>query len=421
MRIWVLLLMALFFLQGHSQNSQASPLEREVSLFATNEPISKILKQVEKQAHLSFSYNSMIIDDTKRISGSFKNKKVEEVINVLFDNKIKCKAKENHVILCLNTKTSSHIVSKNQLEEIVKNKKNIEIEKSANTLVSDIKPEVSIDTSIQYLSSVSTVRVSGNSDFINPDSMQVLPSSVLHPAIPVLSPSEENTGIVPEKKQLSPFSHPFEVGLIAGPGLVNAMGIGHNPFKIGGSIGGYMEIKINNKLYFQPELLFSFKGYSHSTTQSLFPFSIATHIDQRLYYIEMPLQLAVKVTQRFNIICGPYASVLVAATYTSTVTSDMPASSSYSTTTSIGGTGGTSTTTTSSSSSVPLNSLDKGNNVNNFNVVDIGATIGAIYHLNKRLFLAMNYSKGFTNLKYSPGGKTITNSVFMLRVGYQLK
>jgi hypothetical protein len=94
-----LLLLLIIFKQVAAQNDQAAVFNQKITIEAQNEPIRTILKRIEKQTQLGFSFDSKTIDSKKKRTVSCKNKTVPEIISVLFDDKIKCKVKGNNIIL----------------------------------------------------------------------------------------------------------------------------------------------------------------------------------------------------------------------------------------------------------------------------------------------------------------------------------
>jgi hypothetical protein len=97
-----LLLLLITFKQASAQNNQASILNQQITIEAQNETTRMLLKRIEKQINLEFSYDSKIIDSKKKRTVSFKNKTLSEIISLLFDNNIQCKVKGNYIILYMD-------------------------------------------------------------------------------------------------------------------------------------------------------------------------------------------------------------------------------------------------------------------------------------------------------------------------------
>jgi hypothetical protein len=115
-----LLLLLITFKQVDLQNDEVSILNRKITLEARQETIRTILKQIEKQVHLGFTYDSKIIDPTKKRTVSFKKKTISEVISILFDSTVKCKVKGNYIILYKDPGVPTSPVQKNNNHTIKK-------------------------------------------------------------------------------------------------------------------------------------------------------------------------------------------------------------------------------------------------------------------------------------------------------------
>ncbi len=93
----------LFFVIFHTQlisQTNNSLLNRKITLQAVDQPVLKILKQIEEQVPLHFSFNPQKVDVMKRMTVSFENKKISEIIFVLFTkNHITYIMKGNYIIL----------------------------------------------------------------------------------------------------------------------------------------------------------------------------------------------------------------------------------------------------------------------------------------------------------------------------------
>jgi hypothetical protein len=95
----LLLLILITFQQASSQNNQASILNQKITIEAQNETTRMLLKRMEEQIHLGFSYDAKIIDSKKNRTVSFKEKTLPEIISLLFDDKVKCMVKGNNIVL----------------------------------------------------------------------------------------------------------------------------------------------------------------------------------------------------------------------------------------------------------------------------------------------------------------------------------
>src|ERR1700722_10067764 len=102
-------------------------------------------------------------------------------------------------------------------------------------------------------------------------------------------------------------------------GSANNTIISTNLGVLGGSAGTYLNLLLNDKFSFQPELLFCLKGGKAITYTSDYPYqlnssSITTQTDH-LYYVELPLQVKYTMKKGFFIIAGPSIGLWLGGTY----------------------------------------------------------------------------------------------------------
>ncbi|MFA6058007.1 MAG: STN and carboxypeptidase regulatory-like domain-containing protein [Taibaiella sp.] len=74
-------------------------LQKRVTVQAQNQPVREVLKSIEKQAGFYFSYNNNIIHNDSLVTVSLKNKSVEEVLKVLFNNRYQYIESSDHLII----------------------------------------------------------------------------------------------------------------------------------------------------------------------------------------------------------------------------------------------------------------------------------------------------------------------------------
>ncbi|MBW4888330.1 PorT family protein [Mucilaginibacter sp. HMF5004] len=74
-------------------------------------------------------------------------------------------------------------------------------------------------------------------------------------------------------------------------------------FKAGFNAGVLLDIHLVGPLSFQPEVLYSTKGYSAQTTYGVF--------DQRTNFIDAPLLAKIKLAPGFSVVVGPQISFLL--------------------------------------------------------------------------------------------------------------
>ena len=171
-----------FFQYAGSQHNPTSILNQEITIDVKNEAVSVILKKIEKQIPLAFSYDSKSIDTKKKRSASFKNKPLSEAVSILFDNKVKCKVKGNYIILYKDT-SSPPAVSKTASR--IENKKNSKISK---------------DTAVRYFIDMIVPGFSGKDSVVSTDSVEFLvPKHVLINNDTTILLMRKSTVVTPEK------------------------------------------------------------------------------------------------------------------------------------------------------------------------------------------------------------------------------
>ena len=77
----------------------APPLEREITLSLTNEPIKSALTKIQEQTGLIFSYRASIIDNVSRVTFQLKQKTVREALALILPKNVSYKSKNNYIIL----------------------------------------------------------------------------------------------------------------------------------------------------------------------------------------------------------------------------------------------------------------------------------------------------------------------------------
>jgi len=162
------------------------------------------------------------------------------------------------------------------------------------------------------------------------------------------------------------------------------------PIKLGGQFGAYANIKFGDLLGFQPEVLFSMKGYTIEckTTKT------KQKVSHTLNYIEIPLQIRVNPKETFYILAGPYLGFLAGASSTSEVTTTAPFV-------------GTVTQTSKSTSTSGLETID------------FGVAAGLGIKAENGFTMGFKYSRGFLSIVDKDNNSANVNSVFQLFVGFE--
>lgn len=97
------ILMALLFAfvacTTRAQQNAVPPLERVISIKATNMPLDAFLNKLSESGKFSFSYNTKTFDPDRKISAEYLDKSVRYILNKTFQGSINYKSKNNYIIL----------------------------------------------------------------------------------------------------------------------------------------------------------------------------------------------------------------------------------------------------------------------------------------------------------------------------------
>ena len=165
-------------------------------------------------------------------------------------------------------------------------------------------------------------------------------------------------------------------GAKAGLNLADVTNVTDSKTKVGFNVGALVDIAINEKLHFQPEVLYSTQGTKISTSGVDFNFN--------LDYINIPVMAKYYVADKFNIQAGPQLGFLIAAT-----------------------------------------ASNNGNSINvkeNFKSFDFGLNFGLGYDIGTNILLDVRYNLGLAGLSKQAvpaGEKDGSNRVLSLSFGYK--
>lgn len=190
------------------------------------------------------------------------------------------------------------------------------------------------------------------------------------------------------------------LGIKAGATLSSFSGgdVSDAKYKFGFNGGLTANFGINDRLSFQPELLYSMKGVrgedSGTTSMGGVVYSSSEKVNITLHYIDVPLLLKLNSNQLFFEV-GPQLGFLAGQKTTDEGTVTYTS-------------GGSTTTQKFSESSTSTDGLRK---------VDIGYVLGVGYQISEDVSLGLRYNGGFTSLD-KDGDAKAHNSAFQLQVGY---
>ncbi len=182
-------------------------------------------------------------------------------------------------------------------------------------------------------------------------------------------------------------------------------------------LGGFLEYKIKEKFYIQPELLLSLQGneiVQSFSTPSFGGYWATLSIYSRLYYLNMPIMLKYKVNEKFYIELGPQIGYIISANADYKYEdSDSPKVNSM----------------------VNINLLEDGkyrfledtvdfkSTINRF---DLGLNVGFSYDISKNIFIQGRYNFGLSKVneeQRDEEGSIISyqakNSVLQFSLGYK--
>ncbi|MBL4668731.1 MAG: hypothetical protein JKY30_05655, partial [Flavobacteriales bacterium] len=109
----ITILIGVFFIVSSALQAQVSlpPLERTITLDLSGSTIKEVLVKIEHEAAFSFAYRSSLIDKTSRLTRSYVNKTVREILDDIFQTELGYKQKGNYVILRTRSKLNQREIS----------------------------------------------------------------------------------------------------------------------------------------------------------------------------------------------------------------------------------------------------------------------------------------------------------------------
>ena len=152
-------------------------------------------------------------------------------------------------------------------------------------------------------------------------------------------------------------------------------------------IGAFAEFKINNKVAFQPELLYSMLGYKYIQIINVEGTNYDTNNTLKFAYLNIPLMFKYYPQSQFYFEAGPQLGLLTSA-------------------------------------KVDVDVVGFGSGSDDvkefFKTVDFGMNVGLGYNFSKNVLVGARYNFGLSNIADTePGDNTkMKNSVFSLSLGY---
>ena len=160
--------------------------------------------------------------------------------------------------------------------------------------------------------------------------------------------------------------------------------------KILGGFGVFANMKINDQLSFQPELLLSLQGGTqHTFAPNVTDYEYIT--DEKITYILIPLMLQYHFNKLF-VETGLQPAFRLSASYNYKAMYN---------------------------GNVIIN--NQGSITDQTNFFDLGFNIGIGYHITDKISAGIRYSKGLLAINKSTSSTTLTNSVLSISVSYFIK
>lgn len=153
--------------------------------------------------------------------------------------------------------------------------------------------------------------------------------------------------------------------------------------------GGFAQLKLNDQLFFQPEILFSMQGGKSGKLPLISINEIGAEViegylefDEKLYYINLPLMIKYQVLEKLNFEVGPQVGFVLKSELT----------------------------TKSDKFGTEKRDMDCN--------VDLGVNVGLEYTIYKSLGIGIRYSKGITNI-HQNSDSINKNSLFSTGLSYR--
>ena len=183
-----------------------------------------------------------------------------------------------------------------------------------------------------------------------------------------------------------------------------AISVPDNKSLVGFHVGGFAEIKLNDKFSVQPELLFSMEGskFESSSAGEMFgvPYSESTESTVKMNYLNIPVMAKYYATEKLFFVAGPQVGFLLSAKQDTDYTFTM---------------GGT----TESGSEDGVDVKD------DFKSVNFSLGFGGGYYFTENIFAEARYNVGLSNIAEEVSEEGVTFepefklSAFQISVGYK--
>ena len=175
-------------------------------------------------------------------------------------------------------------------------------------------------------------------------------------------------------------------GIKGGVNFANLTGdIEDNSSLVGFNVGGLVEIKVSDKFFIQPELLFSAQGAKAEYTEG----TINYEGKLNLGYLNIPLMAKYYVAEGLSLEAGPQIGFLLSAKSKSDATDGN------------------------------FSTSDEQDVKEFFESTDFGLNFGAGYDFTSNLSAGVRYNLGLTNIAKNSGDDEIKNTVLSVSLAYK--
>lgn len=158
--------------------------------------------------------------------------------------------------------------------------------------------------------------------------------------------------------------------------------------KIGFHLGGFAEIKLNEKFSIQPELMFSTQGAKAEYIDDFEGFAVNIEENLKINYIVLPIMAKYYVSEKFSIQAGPQIGFLISAKDEITASFEGE----------------------SQSEEIDIKDETKS--------IDFGLNLGFGYNFTDKLFADARYNIGLSSIP-DDSEVDVKNGVFQLSLGYR--
>ncbi|WKW47138.1 porin family protein [Myroides sp. JBRI-B21084] len=199
----------------------------------------------------------------------------------------------------------------------------------------------------------------------------------------------------------SAIAQEVKFGPKAGVNFANLNGdVENTKMLIGFHIGGFAEIKFNDKFAIQPEILYSAQGSKTEYSETMMGVTYSAEADAKLNYINVPIMAKYFITDNFAVEAGPYVGFLASANSKGSV-----------------------------KAAGMTEEFDE-DIKDELNSVDFGLGLGASFNMESGFFVGARYNLGLSTIEKdyteNVGGNQITveaadikNGVIQVSVGYK--